>query len=110
MRIQSFFAVAACLACSNLLMAAFQSPAPPPPRPKRPGVTAPGVRIPITKLKPEAVYEVPGAPDWMAGDKEMWVSDEPKNTVSRLDPKSSAVTTFAVGKNPCSGLATGFGS
>jgi virginiamycin B lyase len=81
-----------------------------PPKPKRPGVTTPGVRVPITKLKPEAVYEVPGAPDWMAVDKEVWVSNAPKNTVSRLDPKSGTVTTFAVGKNPCSGLAAGFGS
>ena len=57
--------------------------------PKRPGVTTPGVRIPITKLKPEAIYDVPGAPDWMAIDKEVWVSNSPKNTVSRLDPKSN---------------------
>ena len=82
-----------------------------PARPKRPGVTTPGVRIPITKLKPEAVYTVPGAPDWMAVDKEVWVSNEPKNTVSRLDPKSSSVmATVTVGKEPCSGLAAGFGT
>src|SRR5262245_24999714 len=79
--------------------------------PKRPGVTTPGVRIPIMKLKPDAVYAVPGAPDWMAVDKEVWVSNEPKNSVSRLDPKSSAVmATITVGKEPCSGLAAGFGS
>ena len=35
-------------------------------RPKRPGVATPGVRIPIERLKPEAVYEFAGAPDWMA--------------------------------------------
>jgi len=93
------------------------SPPPPPPQasarqaqPRRPGVTTPGVRIPITKLKPDAIYDVPGAPDWMAADKEMWVSNSPKGTVSRLDPKTSTVTTFTVGKNPCSGLAAGFGS
>jgi YVTN family beta-propeller protein len=88
-----------------------QTPAPPPQRPKRPGVTTPGVRIPIAKLKPDAVYQVPGAPDWMAVDKEVWVSNEPKNSVSRLDPKSSMVmATITVGKEPCSGLAAGFGS
>src|SRR4029079_8759484 len=70
----------------------------------------PGVRIPITKLKPEAVYDVPGAPDWMAVDKEVWVSNSPKNSVSRLDPKGNTVTTFTVGKHPCSGLAAGFGT
>ena len=88
-----------------------QAAASAPQRPKRTGVTLPGVRIPITKLKPEAVYDVPGAPDWMAVDKEVWVSNSPKNSVSRLDPKSSAVmATITVGKHPCSGLAAGFGS
>jgi virginiamycin B lyase len=100
------------VASSAFLMAARapQTPAAPPPRPKRPGVNTPAVRIPITKLKPEAIYAVPGAPDWMAVDKEVWVSNAPKGTVSRLDPRSNAVTTVAVGKDPCSGLAAGFGS
>ncbi|HEY2431264.1 MAG TPA: hypothetical protein VGI12_01225 [Vicinamibacterales bacterium] len=103
--------LAACL-CAPLLGLA-QTPAQPaaaPARPKRPGVATPGVRIPITKLKPAAVYAVPGAPDWMAADKDLWVSNEPKNTVSRLDPASDTVTTFAVGKAPCSGLAAAFGT
>jgi virginiamycin B lyase len=99
------------LGCAALLGAAQNPPGPAPAaKPKRPGVTAPGVRIPITKLKPEASYDVPGSPDWMAVEKEVWVSNAPKNSVSRLDPKSTTVTTFAVGKNPCSGLAQGFGS
>jgi virginiamycin B lyase len=114
MRIQTLLAVVACALCSAVLMAASfdQAPGvpPPAPRPKRPGVTSPGVRIPITKLKPDAVYDVPGAPDWMAVDKEVWVSNSPKGTVSRLDPGSSAAITFTAGKNPCSGLAAGFGS
>lgn len=82
----------------------------PAPTPKRPGVETPGVRIPITKLKPDAVYEFAGAPDWMAVDKEVWVSNSPKNMVARLDPKGATATTFTVGKHPCSGLAAGFGS
>jgi virginiamycin B lyase len=99
------------LLASSAVFMSDQTPTPPPAaRPKRPGVTTPGVRIPITKLTPEAIYDVPGAPDWMAVDKEVWVSNSPKNSVSRLDPKSNAVTTFAVGKNPGSGLAAGFGS
>jgi virginiamycin B lyase len=110
MRTQPLFTLAAAVLCSTMLMAAYQSPTPPPTRPKRPGVTTPGVRIPITKLKPEAVYDVPGAPDWMAIDKEVWVSNSPKHSVTRLDPASSVATTFAVGKNPCSGLAAAFGS
>src|SRR4051812_4003692 len=112
MRLLTLFAL---VGCAPLLITA-QVPAPQTPtagapaRPKRPGVATPGVRIPITKLKPEAVYEFAGAPDWMAVDKEVWVSNEPKNAVARLDPKSAAATVFTVGKHPCSGLAAGFGS
>ena len=97
------------LVCATLLTTA-HAPAQPQTAPKRPGVTTPGVRIPITKLKPEAVYDFAGAPDWMAVDKEVWVSNSPKNMVARLDPKSAGATTFPVGKHPCSGLAAGLGS
>ncbi|HWQ31369.1 MAG TPA: glutaminyl-peptide cyclotransferase [Blastocatellia bacterium] len=85
--------------------------APKPARTPRPGVKAPEVRIAMTALKPEAVYEVPGAPDWLAIDESVWVSNYPKNTVAKLDPKSSKVlATITVGSKPCSGLAVGFGS
>ena len=41
----------------------------------------------------------------------VWVSNEPKDTVSRLDSKTNTVTaTISVGKKPCSGLAAEFGS
>lgn len=82
-----------------------------PQKPKRPGVSTPGIKIPITKLKPDAVFSLPGVPDWLAIDEDVWVSNSPKNTVHRLDPKSNAVAaTITVGKHPCSGLAAGFGS
>jgi len=79
--------------------------------PPKPGVKAPGVRVAIAALKPEVVFQVPGAPDWIAIDESVWVSNYPKNTVARLDPKSGKViTAVPVGNKPCSGLATGFGS
>ena len=69
------------------------------------------MRVPITALKPDAVFEVPGAPDWIAIDESVWVSNEPKHTVARLDPKSNKVLALIpVGKEPCSGLTIGFGS
>ena len=84
-----------------------QPPAPPP----KPGVKTPGVQIPIGRLTPEAVFPVPGAPDWMAIDEAVWVSNEPKDAVARLDPKTNTVAaTITPGKRPCSGLAAGFGS
>jgi len=85
----------------------------PPPESKRPGVKAAGVKIPIERLKPEAIYSVPGTPDWLAVDEPgaVWVSNKPKDSVSKLDPKTGTVTaTIAVGKRPCSGLAAGLGS
>lgn len=78
---------------------------------KKTGVTSPDVRIPIEKLKPDAVFEVGGSPDWLAVDEHVWVSNAPKNSVMRLDPKSNSVAaTIEVGKEPGAGLAAGFGS
>src|SRR5262245_38502440 len=80
-------------------------------RPPRPGVKTPGIQIPISELKPEAVFEIPGTPDWIAVDEQVWVSNRPRNTVARLDPKSNTVVEhIAGGKSPCSGLAAAFGS
>src|SRR5712691_3249349 len=77
-----------------------QTPAPPP----KPGVKAPGVKIPIERLKPDAVFPVAGSPDWLAVDEAVWVSNKPKDSVSRFDPKTNTVAaTITVGKGPCSG-------
>ena len=77
----------------------------------RPGAKTPGVRIPIEKLKPEAVFDVPGSPDWIAIDESVWISNFPQGNVTRIDPKTNKVIgTIATGSKPCSGLATGFGS
>jgi len=78
---------------------------------KRPGVKDPSVRIPMDRLKPDQVFAVPGAPDWLAIDEDVWVSNEPENSVMRIDPRANAaVGPISVGKAPCSGLAAGFGS
>lgn len=70
-----------------------------------------GVKIPYDRLKPDAVFEIPGAPDWIAVDESVWVSNAPKNSVARLDVKSNKVAdTITTGKAPCSGLAAAFGS
>ncbi len=84
-------------------------------RPKRlprPGVKTTGVRRDMSSITPDAVFPAEGTPDWQVSTKEAeWVSNAPKNTVHRMDPKSNTVTAvIAVGKKPCSGLAAGFGS
>src|SRR5258706_5138619 len=77
----------------------------------KPGVKTPGVRIPITALKPDQIFEVPGSPDWILVEDSVWVSNKPKNSVARIDPKTNKVVgVINVGSKPCSGLAVGFGS
>src|SRR5258706_16197110 len=81
------------------------------PPPPKPGVKTPGVKIPIERLQPEAVFAVPGSPDWIAIDEDVWISNKPKDSVAGLNPKTNtAAATIQVGKRPCSGLAAGFGS
>ena len=82
-------------------------------RPPRPGVKTAGVKIPIERLKPDAVFTVGGHPDWLAIGEAAWVSNEPDDNVARLDPKTNAVAAkiaLGAGKHPCAGLAIGFGS
>jgi virginiamycin B lyase len=78
---------------------------------QKPGVQDSAVKIPLAKLVPEAVFEIPGSPDWIAIGNDVWISNLPKNSVSRLDPRSNKVKQVITGLNkPCSGLAIGFGS
>lgn len=82
-----------------------------PATPKRPGIKDASRRIPIERLKPDQIYDIPGVPDWIAIDDHVWVSNYPKNSVTRIDPKTNKiVATIAVGKGPCSGLAAAFES
>jgi DNA-binding beta-propeller fold protein YncE len=82
-----------------------------PNRPPKPGVKTPGVQIPMARLKPEAEISVPGAPDWIAVGESVWISNKPRDSVARIDPKANKVTDTVTGLNkPCSGLAIGFGS
>ncbi len=78
---------------------------------KKTGLTAPGVQIPMAKLKPEAEFVVGGAPDWIAIDELVYVSNKPKNAIVRIDPKAGKMLPEVTGLNkPCSGLGIGFGS
>jgi streptogramin lyase len=83
-----------------------------PKRPPRPGVKTPGVQRDMSTLTPLAVFPVEGVPDWQVVTEDaVWVSNGPKNSLHRLDPKSNTVVAaIEVGKKPCSGLAAGFGS
>src|SRR5450432_4281319 len=80
--------------------------------PPKPGVSTPGVKRDIALLKPLAVFETGGTPDWqVVTDDAVWVANGPLSTVHRLDVKTNQIAAnIVVGKKPCSGLAAGFGS
>lgn len=105
-----------CLAmvCANAQEAPTQAaPNPPKQRPQR--IPKPGVKevqMPMDGVKPDAVFSVPGVPDWtIASPDAVWVSNKPKNSVTRMSAKTNeVVATIEVGDKPCSGIAYGFGS
>jgi virginiamycin B lyase len=87
---------------------------PPTKRPRlvRPGVKDTSTRREMSTMKPDAVFEVPGVPDWLVVTEDaVWVSNKPKNSITRMDVKTNKIAaTIPVGEKPCSGIAAGFGS
>jgi virginiamycin B lyase len=69
------------------------------------------VQHPMSELHAIAKFSIPGSPDWVAIGDSVWISNNPKNNISRLDPVTNKVgAVIAVAKKPCSGLAIAFGS
>jgi len=81
-------------------------------RAPRPGVPTPGVRREMSSIMPTAVFAVDGNPDWQVTSEDAeWVTSGRMSIVARMDPKTNMVAAVVmVGKTPCSGLASGFGS
>jgi YVTN family beta-propeller protein len=105
--------IATAVAAGAMVLAAFaQQPPAKKGRPNRPGVSTPGVKREMAAIQPAAVFPVEGTPDWQVMTEDaVWVTNGPKNTVHRLDPKTNQVAAVVeVGHKPCSGLAAGFGS
>jgi virginiamycin B lyase len=80
--------------------------------PPRPGVSTPGVKRELSGIKPTAVFDTGGTPDWQVlTDDAVWVANGPLNSIHRLDIGTNQIAaTVVVGKRPCSGLTAGFGS
>ena len=82
-----------------------------PPDPPRPGVTTPGVRRAMADVHRLATFAVEGHPDWMVITEDaVWVTSSNVNHVVRLDAATNQPGTIVTVKEPCSGLAAGFGS
>ena len=64
--------------------------------PKKKRAPLPGVKEvqkPMDLVKPIAVFPVPGLPDWTVATPDgIWVSNKPKNSISKLDAKTNTVT------------------
>src|SRR5215467_8885198 len=83
-----------------------------PPQPPRPGVAGPGIQRSMSSIRPVAVFPIEGRPDWQViTEDSVWITNGPKNMIHRLDTKTNkVVAAIEVGKRPCSGLTSGFGS
>jgi virginiamycin B lyase len=78
--------------------------------PPRPGIADVKLKKPITALQPTAVIQTDEGSDWVTIDSAVWVSSKSKNTLTRIDPKTNTVAASIALDQPCSGLASGFGS
>ena len=82
--------------------------APPADKPKP---VAPTIRLALARLKPDSTVEIGGDRAIASGDGGVWVSSRESGTVTKIDAKTNKpAEPIAVGKDPCAGLATGFGS
>jgi virginiamycin B lyase len=78
-------------------------------------LTRPGVKefqVPFTSLKPDATFKIGTDADWVQiTDDSVWVASSEPSSVHRIDPKTNKeVAVVSVPGDPCSGLASGFGS
>ena len=84
-----------------------QDPAPT----EKPTPVAPTIRVPFTKLKPDATIDIAGDRLLTSGDAGIWVSSRETGKVTKIDAKTNKpADPISVGKEPCAGLATGSGS
>ncbi len=74
-----------------------------------PGITTPGIQIPMANLRPAAEIPVPAMPDWIAFTDSLFLPG--KNALDRIDPKTNKLEEPVTGlEKACGGMATGFGS
>ena len=73
------------------------------------------VQHPMSELEQGAIEiqvgGAPHAPDWQAdGFGSVWVSNEPKSLVQRIDPTTDRVVGSVHVTTPCAGMGSGYGS
>jgi len=84
----------------------FQSPRPSPDKP-----APPAWRMPLSAIRPDATFEVSGRRAILVAGNAVWVASREAGSIARIDPKANTISkTIAVGKEPCGGLVSAFGS
>jgi virginiamycin B lyase len=79
-----------------------------PPAPKQ-GIRTPGVQIPFSALKPEAIFQTPDRPDWIFFSTTVFVPA--KDHLDKIDVKTNKMADPVAGlKKPCGGMVSAFGS
>src|SRR5262249_12880424 len=94
-----------------LTILTFGSPAQSPPQGEK--VTPPPApwRMPLTALKPDAVFEVSGKRAIAVTDEAAWIVSREAGSIARVDLKMNRIAkTVAVGKEPCGGVLSAFAS
>jgi virginiamycin B lyase len=88
----------------------------PTPSSRSPVGVASTLKRPMTELRKQATAVVsvggaPHAPDWqVAAFGAVWVSNEARNLIQRIDPHTNRVVAAIHVNVPCDGLGAGFGS
>lgn len=98
-------------------LAAQDASAPPSPAPAhrppivRPGVSLPGVSRSMADIKTDAVFTIPGSPDWsVVTPDSLWVTTGRDSHIVQLLAATNTLGKVLPIKDPCSGVANAFGS
>jgi len=89
------------------------NPAPPAHRPRivRLGVNTPGVSRSMADIKKDAVFTPPGSPDWSVVTADsLWVTTGRDSHIVQLVAATNTIGKVLPVKDPCSGVASAFGS
>lgn len=82
-----------------------------PPAPDKPPPVAPTIKLPAARLKPDSTIEIGGDRVMTSGDGGIWVASRESGKVIKVDAKTNKPgDPIEAGKEPCAGMATGFGS
>lgn len=82
-----------------------------PPVPDKPAPVAPTIKLPAARLKPDSTIEIGGDRLMTSADGGIWVASRETGKVVKVEAKTSKPgDPIEAGKEPCAGMATGFGS